>query len=232
MKISKSKKELARIISENGGWRDCAEFSALEERAGDVWFCKERPKYKIGLGIFSFNDFIGAIDGQFKFSNWHQTILSREEYLHLYPAAEAAQEHEIQSEIMGIAQVDDINVVESKPTIEQLAADYRNILDFARRKQEEADAARADAEAKLAELIAAGKELNLVISVAEEDPELVIAELTDLKIGDEVDATYRGIERVVGRVMKIDFGDKNQPVFVSDGERSIWATEWKFIRRP
>ena len=55
---------------------------------------------------------------------------------------------------------------EAKPTIEQLAADYRNLLDFAKRKQEEADDAKADAEAKLAELVAAGKVLGLVLSVA------------------------------------------------------------------
>ena len=55
---------------------------------------------------------------------------------------------------------------EAKPIIEQLAADYRNLLDFAKRKQEEADDAKADAEAKLAELVAAGKVLGLVLSVA------------------------------------------------------------------
>lgn len=38
---------------------------------------------------------------------------------------------------------------ESKPTIEQLAADYRNANDCAERKQEEADAAKDYAEAKL-----------------------------------------------------------------------------------
>ena len=37
----------------------------------------------------------------------------------------------------------------TKPTIEQLAADYRNAKDYSGRKQQEADAAKADAEAKL-----------------------------------------------------------------------------------
>ncbi|MGL5396577.1 MAG: hypothetical protein ACRDBQ_15125 [Shewanella sp.] len=41
---------------------------------------------------------------------------------------------------------------EAKPTIEQLAADYRNQLDFARRKQEEADCAKADADESLRKL--------------------------------------------------------------------------------
>ena len=57
--------------------------------------------------------------------------------------------------------------VEAKPTIEQLAADYRNAKDYADRKQQEADAAKAGAEAKLAELVAAGKALGLALSVAD-----------------------------------------------------------------
>ena len=59
--------------------------------------------------------------------------------------------------------------VTDKPTIEQLAADYRNAKDYAERKQQEADAAKADAEAKLAELVAAGKALGLDISIAKGD---------------------------------------------------------------
>lgn len=230
MKISKSKQELARIISENGGWQEYCEWAA-QDKSGEfgensviLFEGKDKPIIEAGMSEWmcaegyesdsSFGKHVFNSDKLVK--NWHQTILSRDEYFRLYPVAETEPEQ----------------VAEAKPTIEQLAADYRNLKGYADRKQQEADAAKDNAESKLAELIAAGKELNLVISVAEEDPELVIAELTDLKIGDEVDATYRGIERVVGRVMNIDFGDKNQPVFVSDGERSIWATEWKFIRRP
>ncbi|MGL4756538.1 MAG: hypothetical protein ACRCXB_29635, partial [Aeromonadaceae bacterium] len=60
---------------------------------------------------------------------------------------------------------DDYDGGERAP-IEQLAADYRNAKDYADRKQGEADAAKAGAEAKLAELVAAGKALGLVLSVA------------------------------------------------------------------
>ena len=56
-------------------------------------------------------------------------------------------------------------------TIEQLAIDYRNRKDYAERKQQEADDAKADAEAKLAELVAAGKALGLVLSVTEQEQE-------------------------------------------------------------
>lgn len=69
-----------------------------------------------------------------------------------------------------------IEGLKRKPTIEQLAADYRNAKDYAERKQEEADAAKADAEAKLAELIAAGKVIGLLVSPINEkqEPDMVI----------------------------------------------------------
>ncbi|MGL5395230.1 MAG: hypothetical protein ACRDBQ_08095 [Shewanella sp.] len=233
MKISKSKQELARIISENGGWRDGAEFSAIEMNNGDVWFCKEKPQYKVGIGIFSFKDFAGIIEGKFTLPNWHQCILSREEYFNLYPAQDAdgwikwkGGECPVDDcEIVQVKYRDDdgsglcameacepcwghygedcdiiayrlhkpeqagtteklspeavsaakdalmsesIEEIVRKPTIEQLAADYRNRKDYADRKQQEADAAKADADAKLEELIAAGKALRLVLSVEPE----------------------------------------------------------------
>ena len=55
--------------------------------------------------------------------------------------------------------------IDAKPTIEQLAADYRNAKDYAYRKQQEADTAKVNAEAKLTKLVAAGKVLGLVIDV-------------------------------------------------------------------
>lgn len=223
MKISNSKKELARIISENGGWRDGVEFS-VSTCDGVVIGSGSKPRYTSKYGWVANGGFFeDRLKLRSYLKNWHQTIVSRDEYFHLYPVPDTdgwiewnggecpvdgdklvvckvrsgrewrdgkaikarvlrwrhtggiadiiayrlhKPESEIQSEIMGIAQVGDINVVESKPTIEQLSADYHNLLDFARRKQEEADDAKADTKAKLAELVAAGKVLGLVLSVA------------------------------------------------------------------
>lgn|SRR5574343_83252 len=159
MKISKSKQELARIISENGGWRDEAEFSA-QDKDGEVFHYAVKPTIYAGCEVWHHKGCIG--EGEFTaetLPNWNQTILSREEYFHLYPARDAKPEY-CESVMRSIHEP------EAKPTIEQLAADYRNAKDYADRKQEEADAAKADAEAKLAELVAAGKELGLVLSVA------------------------------------------------------------------
>ena len=55
-------------------------------------------------------------------------------------------------------------VVTEKPTIEQLAADYRNAKDYAYRKQQEADAAKADADERLRVLEIAGEAIGLLVT--------------------------------------------------------------------
>lgn len=197
MRISNSKKQLAEIIHANGGWRDGAE-SAAQCVGGEVSFWHNTATKRHGenwsgsyLGQKHDIEFTGV-----KLPNWHQTILSRDEYFHLYPApdAEAEQKAEIRwvrgkdiyatptahdcmemlKEKLGSTECgcDECSAFYSKPvahaesTIEQLAADYRNAKDFADRKQQEADAAKADAEAKLAELVAVGRALGLGLSVA------------------------------------------------------------------
>ena len=213
MKISNSKKQLAKIIHENGGWCDGAEFAA-QDRDGKVCYYSSKPS--IGkcceawglVGCLIVCEYRGKA-----LPNWHQTIVSRDEYSHLYPAPDADDGwilwNGVECPVAGLSVVDvkyfDVegfvtgialdfvwgpktNIVyyrktrseseqavqeqkpapepETKPTIEQLAADYRNAKDYAERKQQEADAAKADADARLAELVAAGKVLGLVLSVA------------------------------------------------------------------
>ena len=157
MKISNSKKQLAQIIHENGGWRGGAEWAAQDKNPLEVgfWLASKKPNREPWPGGIWVGDGWSGSSNSIKCAgvqlveNWHQTVLSRDEYFHLYPVAEATPEP----------------VAEAKPTIEQLAADYRNRKDYADRKQQEADAAKADADAKLAELVAAGKALGLVLSV-------------------------------------------------------------------
>ena len=121
---------------------------------------------------------------------------------------------------------------EAKPTIEQLAADYRNAKDYADRKQQEADAAKTDVEAKLAELVAIGKALGLVLSVAGVEPELGIT----VKVGDEVECVKPNIKPskykgMIGTVLEVD--DSSIPYLVDfEGMVRIWCHEVKFIRRP
>ena len=90
MKISNSKRELARIISENGGWNAKAGFAA---QGGDGFMSffsgKQRPKRKSSEWMdFGESAHIGGVFLT-KIQNWHQSILSRDEYFHLYPAPDA-----------------------------------------------------------------------------------------------------------------------------------------------
>ena len=126
--------------------------------------------------------------------------------------------------------------VEAKPTIEQLAADYRNAKDYADRKQQEADA-------KLAELVAAGKALGLVLSVTDTGPELVITDWRDLLVGDRIWVGDSGRSRNCPEgeyeIAAIDRRDSDQPVGLAwPGGLSgvtwpqIHKRGWRFIRRP
>jgi len=131
--------------------------------------------------------------------------------------------------------------VDAKPTIEQLAQDYRNKLDFANSKQREADDAKAAADAALGELERAGEALGLLIGIAKPDrePELVITDWRDLQVNDvifvgECDG-YESGEYVVVWLEDSDYdGDFAVIVVGIDGiERCMdTAMEWRFIRRP
>lgn len=233
MKISNSKKELALIISENGGWRDVAAnwaaMDGLRNGTYNVAAYGEIPVYEKVKKWHKPSDFTAYHEDWFEVSNaiknFHQTILSREEYFHLHPAPDAdgwieldggecplengmlidvkktdgsheLAVHDPQDRIwndkehrkcivayrlhkteQSIGELCDNVTEENKhehvdcnPTIEQLAVDYRDRKDYADRKQAEADAAKADAEAKLAEMVAAGKAIGLALSVADVQP--------------------------------------------------------------
>ena len=226
MKISNSKKQLAEIIHENGGWRDGAE-SAAQCSNGEVSFWPDIATRQPGedwcgsyLGACDDIEFTGV-----KLPNWHQTILSRAEYFHLYPAPE---------EVVVENKTACHRTVTDKPTIEQLAADYHNRKDYADRKQQEADAAKADAEAKLAELVAAGKAHGLVLSVADPEPWLAIA----VQVGDDVECIRSNVNPskysgMTGTVLEVDVDDASTPYLVDfGGEKRIWCHDVKFIRRP
>lgn len=90
MKISNSKKELARIISENGGWRD-GEFAA-QDGDGLVGGYGSKPEWN-SLSKYWWRESSGGwFLGWFlanKIKNHHQTVLSRAEYSHLYPEPDA-----------------------------------------------------------------------------------------------------------------------------------------------
>lgn len=239
MKISKSKQELARIISENGGWREGAGFSVQNGEHGRISFSTNKPvrhdqKSWMAKGGFQFK-----IEVCKPLPNWQQAILSREEYFHLYPAPDAKPRF-CESVVRSIPGPDE-QVWTNPPTIEQLAADYRNAKDYAVRKQQEADAAKADSDEKLRVLELAGEALGLLVSpiTTKQEPELIITDWRDLQVGDYVlciipngGSVESGSEGVVTRIM--------DSIFYSDfpEQRDYAYTKYhledgavKFIRR-
>ena len=288
MKISKSKQELARIISENGGWREGADACSCDHD-GYVSFFVGNPTRNGGSWLDNGDcEYIGGtIATKYeKIKNWHQTILSREEYFHLYPAPDAdgwiewggGNERPVKgrvdiknrngfvvdgadSFIVGWGHdgtfrdiiayrlhkqqpkpefcesvMRSIPEPEAQPTIEQLAADYRNTKDYAERKQQEADAAKADADEKLRVLEIAGEALGLLVSPITEKQETGLA--AAVKVGDEVECVKSNIKRdkyngMVGRLHTIDESDTSTPYLVDfGGNAKIWCHEVKFIRLP
>lgn len=226
MKISNSKKQLAKIIHENGGWRDGVEWATQDKTPLEVgfWLDSEKPHREpfqggiwVGSGWSGSSNSIKCADSQL-IKNWHQTLLSRDEYFHLHPVTDPAK-------VEG----------PSKPTIEQLAADYRNRKDYADRKQQEADAAKADADAKLAELVAAGKALGLVLSVAAPEPELAVTDWRYLRVGDII--WWGGDEdNAPGEYEVEQLEDADYDGYLTIAVSSYWVhyelDEWRFIRRP
>lgn len=86
MKISKCKKELARIISENGGWRN-GEFAA-QDGDGGVGGYDVKPEWD-SLAKYWWREASGQWFFANKIKNHHQAVLSRAEYFHLYQSPDA-----------------------------------------------------------------------------------------------------------------------------------------------
>lgn len=282
MKISKSKQELARVISENGGWRDGAESSA-QCSDGSISFWHDKATKKRGEEWCG--DYLGACDDikftGVKLPDWHQTILSREEYFYLYQAPDADGWIEWNGGECPVGEDDRIDVkfsdgdtlfdvdsvwdwgynvgacyiiayrlrkpeqakpatepvVVAKPTIEQLATDYRNRMDFAYRKQQEADGAKVDAEEALRKLELAGEAIGLIVTpiAAKKEPELVITDWRDLRNGDIVVITgsdSTGWKSLENKELEVRVcGDSCDDIYFGR-----WCmrdnTYWRFIRRP
>ena len=294
MKISNSKKELARIISENGGWRDGAE-SAAQCIGGEISFwhdtaTKQRGEDWCGRYLGASDDikFAGV-----KLPNWHQTILSREEYFHLCQAPDAdgwtewkggaanpvefgvlvdvklangevlnrvsansgaewrhcwgdtniiayrlhkpeqAKPELCESVVRSIPEPDE-QVWTNPPSIEQMAADYHNAKDYADRKQQEADDAKADEDEALRKLELAGEALGLLVSPTTEkqEQELVITDWRDLQAGDVISVSGKWWVPDSEYTVDKNDGSRDAPIRVGGYWAFIGECSFKFIRRP
>ena len=326
MKLSKSKLALAKVINENGGWHG-SDVWLFSTQSGDgvLKFWASKPKALKGCVC---TEWSGGCRLNFALSrvikNWHQTILSREEYYQAYPKADAdgwiewkggecpvepstkisvryrnggefhrnitassqrwsnngwtadiiayrphkpevkpefcesvmrsipdPEESDVQSRLDSALEIvkaaaphllsdkykleGDEVMGELKPTIEQLAQDYRNKLDFAKRKQQEADDANMESDAALSQLEDAIAAIGFVITplaATEKEPEMA----SEVKVGDEVECIRSNVDPskymgMNGTVLEVD--DSSTPYLVDfGGVGRIWCHDVKFIRRP
>lgn len=285
MKLSNSKKELARIISESGGWRH-GEFAA-QDSDGGVGGYGVKPEWD-SLAKYWWRKASGQWFFANKIKNHHQTVLSRAEYLHIYPVPDADGWIEWKGGECPVGAFDVIEVryrdyfnelnhigesrvydwvnhgshtdiiayrphksEQSKPefcesvmrsipeptanpTIEQLTADYRNAKDYAERKQQEAYAAKADADEKLRVLELAGEALGLLVSpiATKQYPELVITDWRDLRAGDVISVSGKWWEPDSEYTVDENDGSRDAPIRVGGYWAIIGECSFKFIRRP
>ena len=122
----------------------------------------------------------------------------------------------------------------AKPTIEQLASYYRNAKDYAERKQQEADAANADADAKLKALELAGEDIGLPLSPinAKKEPELAITDWWDLQAGDVISVSGKWWGPDSEYTVDENDGSCDAPIRVGGYWAFIGECSFKFIRRP
>ena len=129
---------------------------------------------------------------------------------------------------------------EAKPTIEQLAQDYRNAKDYADRLQKEAGEAAVKAEEFAVEIRKKILELQELIGIpnTEKEPELVITNWRDLRVDDLI--WYGGDDQLSYgeyHVMEIETPDYEgyRTVLVNGDSGGHWIDTrvgWGFIRRP
>ena len=298
MKLSKSKLALAKVINENGGLADDSVYAANDEGGIICGYSSKPNRSKLTSYFWSGGQRNTWIRG-IKTPQWHQCVLSREEYYKAYPKADAdgwiewkGGECPVGKNVTGDIKLAcgekfdttdmamwnwhlgndnprsiiayrlhkpeqslgssigrekfasgkiDTGSLAVATTIEQMAADYRNAKDYAERKQQEADVAKADADAKLKALELAGEALGLLVSpIADrKQPELVITDWRDLQANDVIFVgEYDGHES--GEYVVVSLEDDDY-----DGDYAVMATgidgcdrwidttvEWRFIRRP
>lgn len=135
--ISKSKRQLAQLLIEAGvtqfpkgaNW-------AAQDKCCKVFFYSNFPE-RCEYEWYSMSVIRTSVRLSVKIPNWHQTVLSRDEFDQIV-AAEKLPKH-----VNCCCVTRPITEPATTPTLDQLLQDWRNADDYAQRKQIEADEAAA-----------------------------------------------------------------------------------------
>lgn len=228
------KKHLIELMIDAGvKWQEGAEYAA-QDKDGWVSFYTHKPYREDGNVTWSSNgccatDSMKDLDSLCR--NWHQTIVTMEQYAEALALAANVSEQAV-----------DAVEWHNPPSIEQLTADYHAKAAESDRLQAVADDALKAADDALLALEKAGGLIGLVISIdtkpkQQAEPEQpVITDCRDLRVGDVIwwggDARIAPGECTVERVEEADYkGDC--VIFLSAKEWvDVSCEEWRFIRRP
>ena len=230
------KKHLIELMIEAGvKWPEGAEYAAQDKKDNWVQFYKAgKPNYHIGFDVWMADNciymLINGIPLPALCHNWHQTIVTREQYEKALADTSVTPTTQPSPEYCA-------SVIRQMPdnTIEQLTADYHAKAVEADRLQSVADEALKAADDALLELQKAGELLGLVISV-DTKPKQVERQRSsaEWKVGDKCivtgspdDSEWVGRECVLTR---IDGNDESLPYRVDSGSLGdFWVAS---IRRP
>lgn len=240
------KKHLIELMIEAGvKWPKGAEYAAQDKKDNMVHFYKDAaPKLSSGWIEWMANEgaFIGREHGVLLPSlcrNWHQTIVTREQYDEALAAVTPCAQHE-ERESEDIPAVDAVEW-HNPQSIEQLTADYHDKAAEADRLQAVADEALKAADDALLALKKAGELIGLVISIDTKPKQVEQSNITDwrdLLVGDVI-----GFDGVDGEWSILDLEEEydKAPIKVSEdinaecvveGWVNILVHPWRFIRRP
>ena len=221
------KKHLIELMIEAGvEWPDGAEYAAQDKDCQKVHFYKTKPlksgdTYWNASGCIAYS----GIELDSLCRNWHQTIVTREQYAEAVAANVSDQA------------VDAVDAVEwhNPPSIEQLTADYHAKAAEADSLQSVADEALKAADDALLALEKAGELIGLVISIDTKPKQVeqpVITDWRDLQVGDVVECVDYESDKN-GVIIGIDHEDEEQPIKVNRYMSGVaWPFSWRFVRRP
>lgn len=247
------KKHLIELMIEAGvKWPDGAEYAAQDKRDRKLYFFERKPTVLPGDESFCAPG--GPIGYQCSLPllcrNWHQTIVTREQYAEALSAANTSgktnqvrESKDVPASQPAAQLYLGVAGVMPSETIESLLTEIKA-------KREEHDALVAKAEALALEIVGIEQQVNdnlkeygfvvLAMSTQGESEQPVITDWRDLRVGDviligESSAPFTapsGEYQVTG----MDVESETQPVSVEWDSGEVWPLlaerGWRFIRRP
>lgn len=175
--ISKSKRQLAQLLIEAGvtqfpegaNWAaqdkscDTAFFIGKPRRSSDGQSWLENLDTKCGQRTFDINN--AEVYLPTLIPNWHQTVLSRDEFDQIVAETVVQDEPQYCESVMR-----SIPEPTAAPTLDQLLQDWRNADDYAQRKQTEADEAAAMRDERWQAVQARTGEMGVTVWRCESEP--------------------------------------------------------------